>query len=160
VLNFRVNQSVGSSLIEIVFILFLVSSTASAALQVQFYAARISQEVLFKTQAHALALNFIERLRANHKGWDSYKKYLDDKVVKGVASECRLGACTPSRRAHRDVVEFYWRASQILPQPVLGIDTCESGKLCVALSWGGAHHAKCYKAKAPKECVKIEYRHG
>jgi type IV pilus assembly protein PilV len=117
----RINQKqrftrafvVGTSLIEVLVSLLILSGGLMGMAGVQAVSLRNNQSAYFRTQATTLTLDIIERMRANKTGVDNGAY---DNAAGAATADCfTTGGCTAAEMAGQDVLD--WSAMVVAALP-------------------------------------------
>ncbi len=104
----------GAGLVEVAVALLVLSIGTLGLGQLQISAKRLGHEAVQRTQAAALAMDLLERLRANRTVLAAYATTgigdTGGAALVPPASDCNFGGCSPAERKDRDL----WQWQQAL----------------------------------------------
>lgn len=104
---------VGTSLIEVLVSLLVLSGGLLGMAGVQAVSLRNNQSAYFRTQATTLTIDISERMRANKTGVDNGAY---DNVAGAATAACfTVGGCTATQMASQDILDWTAEVAAALP---------------------------------------------
>ncbi len=109
----RLNLEFGTTLMEVLVSLLVLSGGLLGVASVQAVSLRNNQAALYRTQATMLTSEIIERMRGNKTGVDN--DAYDDVAGAATASCFTADGCTPTQMASQDILDWDAAVAAALP---------------------------------------------
>ncbi len=149
----------GIGLIEVLVALLVLSLSVLGYVGLQKKGLDATQEAFWRNRSSAIAVNLIDRIRANPA---ALAVYTDSTAWDRISSQNHLGCygavtCTSAAVAEADIADLKRMVEQSLPKGAITVDRCiaSGASNCVFVAWAGTPVKSC--VFADEHCLRMGF---